>query len=59
MPVDQVVRRKEFEQQHPDIEILWPRDTGGYWVARKDGQELARRNDLAWFLDDLERQVSA
>jgi hypothetical protein len=57
-PEDQVVRRERFERQHPEIEILWPRDTGGYWIARRDGQELARRSDLQWFLDDLEALVS-
>jgi hypothetical protein len=54
--VDQVVRREDFEAEHPEISIMGPLETHSvYWRAYRDGELLAVQNDLRYLLDYLEK----
>jgi len=59
--VDQVVRREEFEQAHPEVTITLTReDWTWHGVISADGRETeVTANDLCILLDKLEVLVEA
>jgi hypothetical protein len=50
---DTVVRRKRFEDAHPDIVIIPPGTQASSWTARRDGKTLASGYHLGALLDTL------
>jgi hypothetical protein len=60
-PEDQVVRLERFREEHPDIELELTGEIPRLreWVARRDGKILAKRYELEWMLDDLEKLLQS
>jgi hypothetical protein len=52
---DAVLRRKQFEEMHPEIVITPPRTPSGRWTAHRDGNALASGYELSALLDTLTR----
>ncbi len=50
---DTVVRRKRFEDAHPEIVIIPPGTQSSSWTARRDGKTLASGYHLGALLDTL------
>jgi len=50
---DTVVRRKRFEDAHPEIVITPPGTQASSWTARRDGKTLASGYHLGALLDTL------
>ena len=50
---DNVTRREDFEQRHPDITI-WCENRGLNWYASRAGEEIACAVDLGRLLTRLE-----
>jgi len=50
---DTVVRRKQFEDAHPEIVITLPKTQASLWTARRDGKTLASEYHLGDLLDTL------
>ena len=55
---DTVVRRKRFEDTHPEIVITPPRTQAPMWTARRDGKTLASGYHLGALLDTLGRLLA-
>ena len=55
---DTVVRRKRFEDAHPEIVIAPPRTQASMWTARRDGKTLASGYHLGALLDTLGRLLT-
>jgi hypothetical protein len=55
---DTVVRRKRFEDAHPEIVITPPRTQASMWTARRDGKTLASGYHLGALLDTLGRLLA-
>ena len=51
---DTVVRRKRFEEAHPEIVITPPKTQASMWTARRDGKTLASGYHLGALLDTLD-----
>jgi hypothetical protein len=51
---DAGIRRRRFEQAHPDITITPPETHASLWKARRDGKILASDYQLGALLDSLE-----
>jgi hypothetical protein len=51
---DAVVRRKRFEEAHPEIVITSPQTQASLWRARRDGNTLASGYYLGALLDSLD-----
>jgi hypothetical protein len=51
---DTVVRRKRFEEAHPEIMITPPKTQASMWTARRDGNTLASGYHLDALLDSLD-----
>ncbi|MGD0604978.1 MAG: hypothetical protein ABSA53_15420 [Streptosporangiaceae bacterium] len=51
---DAVVRRKRFEEAHPEIVIISPKTQVSIWTARRDGRTLASGYHLGALLDSLD-----
>ena len=54
-PDDTVVRRKRFEDAHPEIVITPPKTQASMWTADRDGKTLASGYHLGALLDTLGR----
>jgi hypothetical protein len=54
-PDDTVVRRKRFEDAHPEIVITPPKTQASMWTAGCDGKTLASEYHLGALLDTLGR----
>ncbi|MGD0064655.1 MAG: hypothetical protein ABSB76_14575 [Streptosporangiaceae bacterium] len=52
---DAVVRRKRFEEAHPETVITSPKTQASMWTARRDGKTLASGYHLDALLDSLDR----
>ena len=52
-PEDPLVRRRRFEEAHPDITIAEPETHGSLWTARRGGKLLASDYQLGGLLDAL------
>lgn len=56
--VDHVIRREHFQERHPEVTILSPRQVGGsQWLATWDeanGSTTITRRELRDLLDALE-----
>jgi hypothetical protein len=52
---DAVLRRRKFEDAHPEIVITPPGTHTCLWTARRDGRILASRYQLSALLDALGR----
>jgi hypothetical protein len=50
---DTVVRRKQFEDAHPEIVITPPKTQASLWTARRDGKTLTSGYRLGDLLDTL------
>jgi hypothetical protein len=50
---DTVLRRKRFEDTHPEIVITPPGTQASSWTARRDGKTLASGYHLGALLDTL------
>jgi hypothetical protein len=57
-PDDTVVRRKRFEDAHPEIVITPPQTQASMWTARRDGKTLASGYRLGALLDTLGRLLA-
>jgi len=55
---DTVVRRKRFEDAHPEIAITPPETQASMWTARRDGKTLASGYHLGALLDTLGRLLA-
>jgi hypothetical protein len=53
-----VVRRKQFESEHPQIVITPPGTSTCLWTARRDSTILASRYELSALLDTLGRLLA-
>ncbi len=54
-PDDTVMRRKRFEDAHPEIVITPPKTQASMWTARRDAKTLASEYHLGALLDTLGR----
>ena len=54
-PDDAVLRRKQFEDAHPEIVITSPGPRTCLWTAHRDGTVLASGYQLSALLDTLDR----
>jgi hypothetical protein len=52
---DAVLRRKRFEDAHPEIAITPPGARSCLWTARRDGTSLASGYQLGTLLDTLDQ----
>jgi len=52
---DAVLRRKQFEDAHPEIVITSPGPRTCLWTAHRDGTMLASGYQLSALLDTLDR----
>jgi hypothetical protein len=52
---DAVLRRKQFEDAHPEIVITAPGPRTCLWIARRDGTIVASGYQLSALLDTLSR----
>jgi hypothetical protein len=52
---DAVLRRKQFEDAHPEIVITAPGSRTCLWTAHRDGTMLASGYQLSALLDTLDR----
>ncbi len=55
---DQVPRRREFEQAHPEVGITYLSTVWQAVIPQQDGEDIVTRYELSDLLDELEERFA-